>query len=373
MVSPLPPPNGGMGRGQVLLLAWLAAKPEVVARTVDVSPRWRVVEDMRLWKRAVGGVFQGLRDAWRTLVQFVVFRPHVLHVNTSAQLRGPWDTGILAVAALVRVPSIYRIHMGRLPEVMAQKGWEWWGLRWALKLAERVVVLDKGSEEAMKRFLPVERVLRIPNAIAVQPVANGRAVREPPNVLYLGHVIPTKGMRELMEAWRQLRPQGWRLRLAGLGSAAYRKELLGIVGAEAGVEFLGDLPHEAAWRLMQAADIFVLPTYTEGFPNVILEAMAAGKAIISTRVGAIPEMLDADENEPCGLLIAPRDVGALVAALRDLMAAPQWREVLGRRARAKLERSYTTDAVHSRLLAIWRDAAGRSASAGDQPLSVGKK
>jgi glycosyltransferase involved in cell wall biosynthesis len=67
---------------------------------------------------------------------------------------------------------------------------------------------------------------------------------------------------------------------------------------------------------MQAADLFVLPTYTEGFPNVILEAMAAGKAIISTRVGAIPEMLAVDENESCGLVIAPRDAGALVAALR---------------------------------------------------------
>jgi glycosyltransferase involved in cell wall biosynthesis len=136
------------------------------------------------------------------------------------------------------------------------------------------------------------------------------------NVLYLGHMVPTKGMKESMEAWQQLRPQGWRLRLAGQGSAAYQKELPGIVGPDAGVEFLGDLPPEMAWRCMQAADLFVLPTYTEGFPNVILEAMAAGKAIISTRVGAIPEMLAVDENESCGLVIAPRDAGALVAALR---------------------------------------------------------
>jgi glycosyltransferase involved in cell wall biosynthesis len=364
LVSPLPPPSGGIGRWAVLLLGWMAAEPNVSVRVVDTSPRWRAVEDLKLWKRAVGGVLQGLRDAWRILVQLVVFRPHVLHLSTSAQLRGPWDTVMLAVAAIVRVRSVYHIHMGRLPEVMAQQGGEWWGLRWALKLASQVVVLDKASEEAVRRFLPAGRVVRLPNAIALQPADNERGIPELPSVLYLGHVIPTKGMRELMEAWGQLRPQGWRLRLAGQGSAAYQKELLGIVGMEAGVEFLGDLPHEAALRRMQAADIFVLPTYTEGFPNVILEAMAAGKAIISTSVGAIPEMLDVEGDEPCGLVVKSRDAGALGAALRRLMSDSQLRGILERRARAKVARCYTTEVVFARLLDLWNDTAGRHAVVG---------
>jgi glycosyltransferase involved in cell wall biosynthesis len=359
IVSPLPPPSGGIGRQTVLLLKWLETKPGVTVRVVDISPRWRAVEDMQLWKRVVGGVLQGVRDLSKILVKLVFFRPHIIHVQTSAQLRGPWDTGILAVAALMGVPSFYSIHMGRLPEVMARKGWEWRGLRWALKLADRVVVLDQSSEKALKRFLPAERVVRLPNAIAVPPLERSSVPPESPIVLYLGHVIPTKGMKELMEAWRVLRPQGWRLQLAGLGSAAYKQELLEIVGPEAGVEFLGDLPPEKVWECLQDAAIFVLPTYTEGFPNVILEAMAAGKAIISTRVGAIPEMLDADEPEACGLVIQPRDTGVLIAALRELMADPQRRKFLAQRARAKLERSYTTDAVYGRLLTLWREVSNR--------------
>jgi glycosyltransferase involved in cell wall biosynthesis len=303
----------------------------------------------------------------------LVFRPHVLHLNTSAQLRGPWDTLMLAWATLLRVRSVYHIRMGRMPLVMKNHGWEWWGLRWALKLADRVVILDLASEQALKGFLPARRVVRMPNAIAVQPVANGQALVEPPSVLYLGHLIPTKGIEELMEAWRELRPQGWRLRLAGQGSAAYQRELLRNVGPDAGVEFLGALRPEAAWSRMQSAYIFVLPTHTEGFPNVILEAMAAGKAIISTRVGAIPEMLDADENEPCGLVITPRDAGALAAALRDLMAAPELRETLGRRAQVKVARSYTTDVVFEQLLHLWNDTARRRASIDRQSCSVAVK
>jgi glycosyltransferase involved in cell wall biosynthesis len=306
-------------------------------------------------------VLQGVQDAWRTLLGLVLFRPHVLHICSSAQLRGPWDTLMLAAARLMRVRGVYHIHMGRLPEIMVRRGWEWRGMRWALKLADQVVVLDEKSEEALKSYLSAGKVARLPNAIALLTLESDRTAPEPQsgqNVLYAGHVVSTKGMRELMEVWRDLQPQGWCLRLAGMGSADYQKQLLGIVGENAGVEFLGDLTPEAVWRRMQAADIFVLPTHTEGFPNVILEAMAAGKAIISSRVGAIAEMLDADENEPCGIVVAPRDNAALAAALREFMGNPRLRETLGRRAKSKLERSYTTGVVFERLLALWRGVPG---------------
>jgi len=370
LVSPLPPPSGGIGRWTVLLLGWLQSKPGVAVRTVDTSPRWRAVEDMKLWKRVVGGILQGLRDGWRASLQLARFRPHVVHLNTSAQLRGPWDTVMLAVATMLGVRSIYHLRMGRLPQILARKRWEWWGLWGALRLADQVVVLDQESEEALKRVLPAKRVVRLPNAIAPPSPGVGHAGAEGPSVLYLGHVIPTKGMKELMEAWRELRPRGWRLQLAGLGSTTYQEALRQVVGPDAGVAFLGDLPPEAAWRCMQAAEVFVLPTYTEGFPNVILEAMAAGKAILSTRVGAVPEMLDADRDEPCGLVVKPRDVAALAAALRQLLSDPQLRETLGRRAQAKLARSYTTDVVFDRLLRLWNHAAGRQANVGAPSCSV---
>ena len=369
LVSPLPPPSGGIVRWTVLLLEWMQMQPGVLMRTVDISPRWRALEDLKLWKRVVGGMLQGMRDALRTSLQIAIFRPRLLHLNTSAQLRGPWDTVILAVAAMVRVRSVYHIRMGRLPEVMARDGWEWWGLRGALKLADRVVVLDKESEEAMKRFLPAERVLRLPNAVTAPLPGVEYSPSDSRTVLYVGHVIPTKGMTELMEAWREVQPLGWRLRLAGPGSATYQKDLLKIVGPNAGVEFLGDLSPEAAWKCMQAAEIFVLPSYTEGFPNVILEAMAAGKAIISTRVGAVPEILDVDSGEFCGLVIKPRDATVLAAALRQLLSDPQLRETLGRRAHTRVKRSYTTDVVFGRLVSLWNEVAGLKARTEEKSFS----
>jgi hypothetical protein len=97
LVSPLPPPNGGIGRWAVLLRAWLAEREAVELCVVDTSPRWRAVSDVAIWKRVIGGSMQGLRDAWRLLVGILRFRPHVVHITTSARLRGPWDTCVLVV------------------------------------------------------------------------------------------------------------------------------------------------------------------------------------------------------------------------------------------------------------------------------------
>jgi len=174
-------------------------------------------------------------------------------------------------------------------------------------------------------------------------------------------------MKELMEAWRELRPQGWSLRLVGLGSADYRRHLQTIVGPAADVQFVGDVPPEQAWREMQEASVFVLPSYTEGFPNSVLEAMAAGKAVVATRVGAIPEMLDVDLPEPCGIVSAPRDAQRLAAGLRRVMEDPGLRAKLGGKARLKAEREYDSGRVYERLVRIWGDVAGRSVL--DQPTA----
>lgn len=153
-------------------------------------------------------------------------------------------------------------------------------------------------------------------------------------VVYVGRLVPEKGLRELLDAMSALAPQRPKLQLALVGEGPMRAELevlalkmqvatdptrrVHLAGAQG--------PHEVA-RWMAASDLVTLPSYSEGHPNVLVEALACGRPVVATPVGGIPEVVDAD----CGLLVAARDPGALAAGLRDALDRPWDDSALSRR------------------------------------------
>jgi glycosyltransferase involved in cell wall biosynthesis len=364
LISPVPPPYGGIAHWTLLLKEWLSGENGIALQQVDTAPHWRAIHNLNIFQRLICGGIQGIRDAWRTVIALIRFHPNVMHLTTSGSLAGFRDIVLLSMGRFTRISTIYHIRIGRLPEIIEQNNWEWQLIRMATKLALYVVVLDSSSGKALNHLLPKGKLLLLPNAIDLKKHKVAVAEQKQCGLrtaFYLGWMIPTKGMQELMEAWRDCSTKGWVLQIAGPGDEAYRKELSETVGTKATVDFLGELAQDKAWKKMVQCDIFVLPTYTEGFPNVILEAMAAGKAILTTSVGAIPEMLDIGSDEPCGLVVEPRDANALSSGLHRLMTDHQLRDVLGKRARAKVECCYTTDVVFNELVSLWEAVSGRKA------------
>lgn len=354
-----PPPKGGIARWTLLVMGWLQGQGEVLFRHVDTASRWRALDDPSIPKQLVLGMLQGFHDAWRVLVQLVRFQPDVIHLTTSGGMAGMRDIVFMCLARLFRVPAVYHIHFGRIPELVKSGGWEWQLLRRAMRMAHKVVVIDPKTGLALKEILPPQKLVLVPNGIVLEgiPPTKTSASDRTKTVYFLGWVVPTKGIRELMEAWQAVDRPGWELKVAGPGDRAYRQEMAGGLANGAKVQFLGELSQSQGWNLMQEADIFILPSYTEGFPYVILEAMAAGKAIVATRVGAIPDMLDAETAYPCGLLVEPKEPRALGEVLSLVMSDSALRSELGRRARAKVERSYDARMVFGRYLEIWRGLA----------------
>ena len=131
-------------------------------------------------------------------------------------------------------------------------------------------------------------------------------------VLYVGRLVAEKGLRELVEAMRKLRVSHPRAELVLVGDGPLREELaahardpdtrLRLVGAQ-------DADAVAVW--MAACDVLTLPSYSEGHPNVLVEALACGRPVVSTPVGGVPEVVDAS----CAILVPPRDATALAQAL----------------------------------------------------------
>lgn len=140
-------------------------------------------------------------------------------------------------------------------------------------------------------------------------------------VLYVGRLVPEKGLRELFAAVGQLAARRPGLQLALVGAGPMRDELDALAAGRGNVRMAGPLAPEAVAQWMAAADVVTLPSYSEGHPNVLVEALACGRPVVASDVGGIPEVVDAAS----GVLIRPRDVADLAHGL-ELALARRWDE-----------------------------------------------
>jgi glycosyltransferase involved in cell wall biosynthesis len=148
-------------------------------------------------------------------------------------------------------------------------------------------------------------------------------------------LTPRKGHAVLFRALARLKSPAWRLRCAGgadldPATAAGLRTLAAELGLTGRIEFLGQLAAAALAVEYRRADLFVLPSYHEGYGMALAEALARGLPIVSTTAGAIPDTVPAD----AGLLVPPGDEVALAGALRRVMTEPDLRERLMTGARA---------------------------------------
>ena len=286
----------------------------------------------------------------------------VLHLCTSASVSLLKDLVMLRVARRYHVRTVVHFHFGRIPELAKARNWEWRLLQRVITLADVAVTIDQMSYDAL---VPMwgGRVCYLPNPLA-KVVADEVKAQQPPverderMVLYAGHCIPTKGVCELVSACQQVGDV--RLVLAGHIDDDMRRQLLEIAHSATWLEIMGERPHHEVMGLMMRCGVFVLPSYTEGFPNVMLEAMACGCAIVATTVGSIPEMIGEEGSRRFGLLVPPRDTDSLRQALVSLLADEGLREECRQNARERVNERYNMGAVWHQLTRIWQLAtAGR--------------
>lgn len=142
--------------------------------------------------------------------------------------------------------------------------------------------------------------------------------RDAQTIVYIGRMDLRKGLRELVEASVKLHARRPGVQVYMVGEGADRPQVVSAIEAAGAASYVHVLPpcspdEVAVW--MAAADVVTLPSYMEGCPNVVLEALACGRPVVATRVGGIPEIL----SEACGQLIAPRDAEALAEGLDSVL------------------------------------------------------
>lgn len=285
--------------------------------------------------------------------------PAVFHAHMSSPVACKWG---LAAAVLARVPAVVgTVQVGGYEPPNRSAYWQ---LRTLSRGVDRYLAVsrDIARELVEKLAWPAGKVEVAYNAVdlgrwEVEAPPGLRAelgAADRPLILTPARLDAQKGHVFLLEAMTRV-PEAV-LALAGDGPERQRlEELAQQLGVAGRVRFLGrreDVP-----ELLAACDVFALPSLYEGSSLAVLEAMAAGRAIVSSAIGGTDELIDDGRS---GLLTPPGDAGALAGALRRLLADGELREGLAAAARERVERDLTRERLAARVTGAYEELlAGR--------------
>lgn len=286
----------------------------------------------------------------------ILFRQvSVVHINTSLNPRAYWrDLAYLFVAKLLRARVLYQVHGGKLPrDFFKGRPRLTRFLRWTLMLPDVVVLLAKVELDAYRLFIPGQDIMILPNGIDCRPFAGVKTVlsnsKEPLRLVYIGRLAREKGLYEMLQGLRLATDLGVdaRLFVAGGGEEEKRMRLYAqALGIAQRVLFVGPVFGDDKVKLMNGADLMLLPSYAEGLPYALLEAMAAGIPVIATPVGAIPDVVI---HRTHGYLVPPRSGRAIGEALVLLARDREQLSWMSRACRRRIQAAYSIERLADRL------------------------
>ena len=231
------------------------------------------------------------------------------------------------------------------------------GVRRVLGMADAFLVLAPAWKEFFGGLVGEERITVLPNAIPVFPAVQKSYGQH--KLLFLGRLCREKGICELLSCIPALREKypDLKLYLGGIWEDASLQREADRYPEQ--VVQTGWISGEEKRKYLEECDIFVLPTYFEGQPVAVLEAMAASCAVVASDTGGIPMMITDGEN---GILTEPKNQRALLDALDGVLSDAGLCRRLGEKARKRAEQDYSLEENMNRLLRIYESVAHKKRS-----------
>lgn len=256
---------------------------------------------------------------------------------------------------------VFHCHSGKFDQFYDQgPDWQKFLIRWVLSMSDAVVVLSSHWTSFFSQMVPASKLKVLLNAVPLADYQSA-AARFPkssePTILFAGQFTENKGIFDLLSIIPELvtKIPTVKVLLAGSGDVKRIQALLRDSGIEGSVRLLGWVDSRKLIGLYHQSHLFVLPSYYEGSPMVMLEAMACGLPIVSTRVGGIPELVTEEVN---GILINPGDRKTLLASLSRLLADPGLRDRMGLKNVEKIKEKYDIPIYIKKLKRLYRELLG---------------
>ncbi len=310
-VAGLTPNNGGLsgGQGTVAQAICHSALQEHVEFEV-LSTTMRSLPPPPLLARAAAALRRTIRFGMR------IRRNDVALIFSSDGFSLVEKSVMCMIARWFGRGVVLRTSAGGLRPQVGRSALIRWFLRRALKNANVICSQGQSWTAFFKQFPEArDKIVEIPNAVDLPPFSVRPRTKR---ILYVGWLVKAKGIYDLVQTFAQVQRRVPEVVLDVVGgggeAGSLAKELSGFGNA---CRMHGWLPRERVFELMSDSAVLVLPSYSEGLPNVVLEAMAAGTPVIATQVGALPDVIRDNEN---GFLAAPGAVAKMAGDIERLLA-----------------------------------------------------
>ncbi len=315
---------------------WSGYSPGLARAVAQEVGKFDLVHIHELWSHPHLAAYRAARKAKK---------PYVVTVHGELE---PWAINHKALKKKVYSALIQRRILQKAAALHAITAEEVKHIR-AFGVDNEVFMTPNGINPQEFQLLPARRELE-----RLYPQLVGKQV-----VLFLGRLHPKKGLDILARAFGKVARERDDLCLLVVGpdSEGYRAEVAKILEAEGAlgkVVFAGMLTGREKLAALGGADVFVLPSYSEGFSIAILEAMACGLPVVITRQCHFPEVAAAG----AGLIIEP-EVGELAAALEKLLREPQLRQEMGSNGRRLVNEKFTWAKIAGQMIWLYKEALKR--------------
>jgi glycosyltransferase involved in cell wall biosynthesis len=346
---------GGIYVTEKALVDELRRHPGVTVGIFEFGSR---VEDETLFERVSGRI----RDliAYDRLVRRE--RPDVVYTNSAYNKRALLrDIGYAFLSRVRNVPLAVKFH-GSDAWLVEDKPFFWWMLtrlifRWG-------AVVPLLSSEEVQRFqsagFPASKLRLVKNVVSLERFRRNAVEKlDPPGLLFIARFIREKGLLDLLRAARILLDSGRVFKLYCVGDGPLREEaeaLAAELRLGGSVEFTGQIAEEEATQYYLRCAILVLPTYhQEGFPMTILQAVAAGLPIVTTKIRAAADYLEEPAN--C-LWVEPRNPAMLAESIGRVLDTPALQASM-KENNLRLAKDFDVELVAEEYLQMFQEAAGR--------------
>jgi glycosyltransferase involved in cell wall biosynthesis len=359
----LPPPMGGVGAYfQTLLNSSLSNRVEMLF--VQTSSQDRELSSTG--KFTFINIISAIQDIWRFTKACIKFHPQLAHISTAVGLSFVKNSVLVIIARLLGCQVLLHPHCSIIALYHHQSKLKQWYFRQIIKLTNGVIVLSKEWLD-LKNIIPGREVYYLPNAINLnqfREIAHGHISGQKPNqickVLYLGYIGKSKGSFDIVDAAMKVRSQGMDMQFDLVGGALSPAELEQLhekikSSHMDGYVRINPLSFgKEKLRFLDEADIFIYPSYQEGLPMAVLEALACGIPIIATSVGGLPDLI---QDGITGYLIPPGKPDIIASHLIKLANNPELRSAMGESGYQEVCDKYDIEQHVQKLVEIYHLAS----------------